>query len=32
VQAFANHLGVQDKTVMKWIKAGTLPAYQFKGQ
>lgn len=29
VQAFAGHLGVQDKTVMKWIHAGLLTAYQF---
>ena len=30
VQAFAAHLSVADKTVMKWIKAGVLPAYQFR--
>jgi excisionase family DNA binding protein len=29
VQAFARYLDVQDKTVMKWIRAGVLPAHQF---
>ena len=29
VQAFAEHLSVDQKTVMKWIKAGVLTADQF---
>src|SRR5262245_21219023 len=29
VQAFAVHLTVHERTVMKWIKAGALTAYQF---
>jgi excisionase family DNA binding protein len=32
VSAFAAHLAVQRKTVMKWITAGVLPAYRFNGQ
>ena len=30
VRAFADPLAVQDKTAMKWLKAGVLPAYKFK--
>jgi excisionase family DNA binding protein len=32
VPALADHLGVQDRTVRKWIEAGVLPAYRFEGQ
>ena len=32
VQAFAEYLFVSDKTVMKWIKAGVLPAYRFHSE
>jgi excisionase family DNA binding protein len=32
VQAFATYLGVHRKTVVKWILAGTLPAYRFEGE
>jgi len=28
--AFAEHLTLSEKTVMKWIRAGVLPAYQFE--
>jgi len=29
VQTFAAYLGFQERTVRKWIDAGTLPAYRF---
>jgi excisionase family DNA binding protein len=31
VQAFAAHLTVHERTVMKWIKAGRIPAHRFHG-
>ena len=31
IDAFATYLTVDRRTVMKWIEAGTLPAYQFHG-
>jgi excisionase family DNA binding protein len=31
VGAFAQYLDVRGKTVRKWIKAGTLPAYRLNG-
>jgi excisionase family DNA binding protein len=31
VPDFAAYLGFQERTVRKWIDAGVLPAYRFKG-